>query len=270
MSASHLLVSPYQLKKRMSTETKVADTSAKSSRASAGKLVMFAAIAIALFVAMRFLPIRYWGASLSQWIDSLGYLGPVVFVVTYTIATIVFIPGSVLTLGAAAVFGFSWGLLWVTIGSNTGANLAFLMGRYFARDAISKQIDGNQRFEAIDRAVKSDGWKIVGLTRLSPAFPFSLSNYAFGLTNVRWIEYFLATLIGMLPGTMMLVYIGSLGKLTGESNKIGFAHYVLTIVGLLATIAVTALIARRVYQPLNKKASWSQIRIPDASLTQDS
>ena len=137
------------------------------------------------------------------------------------------------------MFGFGCGLLWVTIGANIGANLAFFVGRYFARDAISKQIEGNQRFEAIDRAVESEGWKIVGLTRLSPAFPFNLLNYAFGLTNIRWLEYFLATLIGMLPGTIMYVYIGSLGKLAAESDKTSTAQFVLTIVGSVSYTHLT-------------------------------
>jgi uncharacterized membrane protein YdjX (TVP38/TMEM64 family) len=123
-----------------------------------------------------------------------------------------------------------------------------------AQDAISKQIEGNGRFEAIDRAVESEGWKIVGLTRLSPAFPFNLLNYAFGLTKVRWIEYALASLVGMLPGTILFVYIGSLGKLAAESDKTSSAQLVLTIVGLLATIAVTTLITRRARQILNEKA----------------
>ena len=124
----------------------------KNSGPSAAKLAMFAAIAIALFVATRFLPIQEWWESLSEWIDSLGYLGPLVFIVIYVLASIAFIPGSVLTLGAAAVFGFGWGLLWVIIGANLAANVTFLIGRYFARDTISKQIEGNQRFEAIDRS----------------------------------------------------------------------------------------------------------------------
>jgi uncharacterized membrane protein YdjX (TVP38/TMEM64 family) len=238
----------------MGTNTKGTDTDESSGQTSTGKLIAFGIIAIALFVIVRFLPIQSWWASVSQWIDSLGYLGPVVFVPTYVIATVAFIPGSVLTLGAAAVFGFGWGLLWVTIGANLGANLAFLVGRYLARDAISKQIEGNGRFEAIDRAVESEGWKIVGLTRLSPAFPFNLLNYAFGLTKVRWIEYSLATLVGMLPGTILFVYIGSLGKLAAESDKTSSAQFVLTIVGLLATIAVTTLITRRARQILNEKA----------------
>lgn len=233
----------------------------KGTGPSAGKLAMFAAIVIALFVVTRYLPVDVWWKSLSQWIESLGYLGPLVFMVMYVIATVAFIPGSVLTLGAAAVFGFGWALLWVTIGANLGANLAFVVGRYFARDAISKQIAGNQRFEAIDRAVEGEGWKIVGLTRLSPAFPFNLLNYAFGLTNVRWIEYCVATLIGMLPGTIMYVYIGSLGKLAAESDKTSTAQMILTIVGLVATIAVTVLITRRARQVLNDKAGLE----PDSS-----
>lgn len=245
----------------MSQQTKATNTNASSSQASARKLVAFAVIAIALFVAVRFLPIQSLWASLSGWIDSLGYLGPVAFIVTYAIATIAFIPGSVLTLGAAAVFGLGWGLLWVTIGANVGANLAFLIGRYFARDAISKQIENNQRFAAIDRAVGREGWKVVGLTRLSPAFPFNLLNYAFGLTNVPWIEYSLATLVGMMPGTFMFVYIGSLGKLAADSDQTSTAQLVLTIVGLVATIAVTVLITRRARQVLNEKAGLQ----PDAN-----
>ena len=240
----------------MSNDNQEAESNSakKNSGPSAAKLAMFAAIAIALFVATRFLPIQEWWESLSEWIDSLGYLGPLVFIVIYVLASIAFIPGSVLTLGAAAVFGFGWGLLWVIIGANLAANVAFLIGRYFARDTISKQIEGNERFEAIDRAVESEGWKIVGLTRLSPAFPFSLLNYAFGLTKVRWIEYCLATLIGMLPGTIMYVYIGSLGKLAAESDKTSTAQIVLTVVGLLATIAVTVVITRKAKQVLNEKA----------------
>ncbi len=245
----------------MNTDLASADTSnsTKSKGPSVAKLAMFALIAVGLFVATRFLPIQEWWSSLSQWIESLGYLGPLVFILMYVIASIAFIPGSVLTLGAAAVFGFGWGLLWVIVGANLGANLAFLIGRYFARDAISKQIEGNQRFEAIDRAVKNEGWKIVGLTRLSPAFPFNLLNYAFGLTNVRWIEYGLATLIGMLPGTIMYVYIGSLGKLAAESDKTSTAQIVLTVVGLLATVAVTVLITRKAKQALNEKAGLETV-----------
>jgi uncharacterized membrane protein YdjX (TVP38/TMEM64 family) len=250
-----------QTKQRMNTdiEPSESDPNVKPGGPSTGKLILFAAIVIALFVATRFLPIQAWWTSLSEWIDSLGYLGPLVFVAMYVFASVAFIPGSVLTLGAAAVFGFGWGLLWVIVGSNIGANLAFLIGRYFARDAITKQIEGNQRFEAIDRAVESEGWKIVGLTRLSPAFPFNLLNYAFGLTNVRWIEYSVATLIGMLPGTIMYVYIGSLGKLAAESDKTSAAQIALTIVGLLATIAVTVLITRKARQALNDKAGLEQV-----------
>lgn len=247
----------------MSTEIEAIGNEAvtQSKKPPTGKLVLVVVFVISLFVAARFLPIQAWWTSLSQWIESLGYLGPIVFIATYAIATVAFIPGSVLTLGAAAVFGFGWGLLWVTIGANIGANFAFLVGRYFARDAISKQIEGNQRFEAIDRAVENEGWKIVGLTRLSPAFPFSLLNYAFGLTNVRWAEYSLATLIGMIPGTILFVYIGSLGKLAAESDRTSTAQFSLTIVGLLATIAVTVIITRKARQALNEKTGLE----PDSS-----
>jgi len=93
-------------------------------------------------------------------------------------ATVLFLPGSILTLGAGVVFGVVKGALIVSVSATLGATATFLVGRYVARDAIARKIDGNPRFKAIDQAVAREGWKIVGLTRLSPVFPFNLLNYA--------------------------------------------------------------------------------------------
>ena len=108
-----------------------------------------------------------------KWIENLGYSGGFVFILVYMIATVAFIPGSILTLGAGVVFGVVWGSLYVFIGATLGAIAAFLIGRYLARDWISQKIAGNQKFAAIDWAMSNDGFKIVLLTRLSPIFPFN-------------------------------------------------------------------------------------------------
>jgi len=136
-------------------------------------------------------------------------LGAALFCFVYIAACVFFIPGALLTLGAGAIFGVIKGSILVSIASTLGAGLAFLVGRYFARDWVSKKIEGNEKFAAIDGAVANEGWKIVGLTRLSPVFPFNLLNYAFGLTSVAFKDYFLASWIGMMPGTVMYVYVGS-------------------------------------------------------------
>ncbi len=144
------------------------------------------------------------------WIASLSAWGPTAFIVLYILATVLFIPGSILTLGAGLLFGVVLGSVYVSIASTVGATAAFLIGRYLARDWVAGKIEGNTTFQAIDDAVAEGGWRIVGLTRLSPIFPFNMLNYAFGLTYVSLRDYFFASWIGMMPGTVMYVYLGSL------------------------------------------------------------
>src|SRR5690606_28498352 len=113
--------------------------------------------------------------------------------------TVLLIPGSALTLGAGALFGVFWGTVYASTGATLGATCAFLIGRYLARDWVAARIARRPAFVAIDRAVAEEGWKIVGLTRLSPIFPFVLLNYAFGLTRVSLRDYVFASWLGMLP-----------------------------------------------------------------------
>jgi uncharacterized membrane protein YdjX (TVP38/TMEM64 family) len=167
----------------------------------------------------------------------------------YILATVAFLPGSLLTLGAGLLFGIIQGSLYVFVGATLGATLAFLVGRYLARGWISKKIAGNQKFSAIDRAVGREGFKIVLLTRLSPVFPFNLLNYGMGVTGVALKDYVLAS-VGMIPGTIMYVYIGSLaGSLATigvdtETNANPFAQWTIRIIGLIATIAVTLYVTK--------------------------
>jgi uncharacterized membrane protein YdjX (TVP38/TMEM64 family) len=182
------------------------------------------------------------------WISGLGSLGPLIFIGLYIVVCVLLLPGSIPTLGAGVVFGVVKGTVAVSIGSTLGATCAFLIGRYLARNWVSGKIAGNEKFRAIDEAVRSQGWKIVLLTRLSPVFPFNLLNYAFGLTRVRLMHYFVASWVGMIPGTIMFVYAGSLAgdlaKLgTGERTRTT-GEWILYGVGLLATIAVTVFVTR--------------------------
>lgn len=183
-----------------------------------------------------------------DWIAGQGILGAGVYLLLYVLATVLMLPGSILTLGAGVIYGVIWGSLLVSLASTLGATAAFFSGRYFARDWVSKKIEGNEKFKAIDAAVAKEGWKIVGLTRLSPIFPFNLLNYAYGLTKVSLRDYFFASWIGMIPGTIMYVYIGSLaGDIatlgTGGHTKTA-GEWVLYIVGLIATVIVTVYVTR--------------------------
>ena len=185
--------------------------------------------------------------SLLKWIQDFGSASAVIFIVTYVLLTVLLIPGSVLTLGAGVVFGAIWGSLYAFIGATLGATAAFLIGRYFARDWISKKIVGNAKFEAIDATVSKEGLKIVFLTRLSPAFPFVLLNYVFGVTDVSLQDYVLGC-AGMIPGTILYVYIGSLAgslaTIDPSAPSTQSAQWALQAIGLIATIAVTVYLTR--------------------------
>ena len=146
----------------------------------------------------------------------------------------------------------------VSISATLGATAAFLVGRYLARDAIARKIERNEKFAAIDRAVADEGWKIVLLTRLSPVFPFTLLNYAFGLTRVKLSHYVLASWIGMMPGTVMYVYLGSLVNVGAGHRQRTTGEWVLYGVGLLATIAVTVFVTPLARKALAKKISSSE------------
>lgn len=192
-----------------------------------------------------------------DWVASLGIWGPIAFIVLYNLATVLFIPGSLITLGAGFIFGVFWGTIYVSIGSILGATFAFLIGRYLARDWVTQKLEGNQKFKAIDEAVAQEGWKIVGLTRLSPIFPFNLLNYAFGLTKVSLKDYFFASWVGMFPGTVLYVYVGSLAgslaTLGTEERQRTPLEWGLYGVGLMATVIVTLYVTKIAQKALNQK-----------------
>lgn len=190
-------------------------------------------------------------------IARLGAWGPVLFALLYVAATVLFLPGSILTLGAGVVFGLARGAVIVSISATLGATAAFLVGRYVARDWVAGKIEGNPKFKAIDEAVAREGWKIVGLTRLSPVFPFNLLNYAFGLTRVSLSHYVLASWIGMMPGTVMYVYLGSVaGTLAGAGGgtRRTPAEWALYAIGLAATIGVTVYVTGLARRALARRA----------------
>ena len=219
---------------------------------SASRWIALVAIAAAVVAAFFFFDVRAILRETLAWIDGLGAWGPVLFILIYIAATVLFVPGSALTLGAGALFGVALGSALVSVGATLGATAAFLVGRYLARDWVAKKIEGNTAFAAIDHAVANEGWKIVGLTRLSPAFPFTLLNYAFGLTRVSLRDYVLASWIGMMPGTVMYVYVGSLAHAAGDRQRTP-GEWALLGVGLLATIAVTVFVTRLARAALAKR-----------------
>ncbi len=200
------------------------------------------------------------------WVQSLGVFGPIAYIVIYNLATILFIPGSLLTLKGGCLFGLFWGSVYVLTAAIIGAILAFIVGRYLSRDWVSQQMNKHPKFQAIDLAVAKEGWKIVLLTRLCPIFPFNLLNYAFGVTQVSLKDYILGS-FGIIPGTVMYVYMGSLA---GDLAMLNAANqptnpeaqiwqWVMQIIGLIATIAITIYMTKIAQKALGESMVTAEI-----------
>jgi uncharacterized membrane protein YdjX (TVP38/TMEM64 family) len=219
--------------------------------------IILAALIVALLVAARVLPARQWLVEFNGSIAHLGFWGIILFIAGYILATVLFFPASVLTVGAGFVFGVFLGTVIVSIASTIGAAFAFLIARYVARDQIERKLSSNQSFKKVDRAIGKQGVKLVFLLRLSPLIPFNLSNYFYGLTAVKFWPYVIASWIGMLPGTFLYVYLGAAGKAglsgaTGQSSDRSPWEYLLFGIGLIATVIVTVWITRIARRELSK------------------
>jgi uncharacterized membrane protein YdjX (TVP38/TMEM64 family) len=217
----------------------------------------FAAVLLAVVVLLSVPATRDWFnrhlLTFFDFVQGMQGWGPIVVGAAYIPACLLFLPGSPVTLFGGFAFGATLaGLARVTacvsVGSTLGASLAFLVGRYLARGWIESRVAAHPRFRAIDVAVGKEGFKIVLLTRLSPAFPFNLLNYGFGLTGVSFRDYVAASWLGMLPGTILFVYVGSttrqLADILAGKVEASAAQQVFFYVGLAATVLATVVITR--------------------------
>jgi len=168
----------------------------------------------------------------------------VLYGLAYVLAALLFVPGILLTLGAGFAFGLAWGTVLVSVASTVAAAAAFLIARYAARAKVETLARRNARFGAVDRAIEKNGWKVVALLRLSPLIPFSISNYLYGLTAVRFLPYVAASWAAMLPATFLYVYLGAAGASLGEGQERSSWEWVLLGAGLAATVAVTVILSR--------------------------
>lgn len=222
------------------------ESTSRSGGVSPARIVLALLVVVALVVGGRQLSGQL--PRLTAAVESLGVWGPIVFIAAYAVACVAFVPASLLTLGAGALFGVVKGTIIVFIGATLGATLAFLIARYVARDWVSERVQRDPRFSAIDRAIAAQGRRVVFLLRLSPVIPFNVLNYALGLTQVRAADYVVASL-GMIPGTLLYVYSGSVaGTVIGAAGASapvrGPGFYAVLGLGLAATAAVTILVTR--------------------------
>lgn len=225
------------------------------------KWIALALLLVALSVAAAFLPVKDWVNAFSDWVRTLGAAGVILFILVYALATVLFLPGWIFTVAAGLIYGVVGGTAAALAGAIIGSTLAFLCGRYLVRKHVEAATKGSKRFAAIDKAIGEQGWKIVGLLRLSPIVPFNLSNYFYGVTAVGFWPYVLASAVGMLPGTLLYAYLGGAGKagLGGEGGQSPL-KWVLLGVGLLATVLVTIIVTRTAKRALERSGAANAVK----------
>ncbi len=223
----------------------------------------------ALTTLIAILPVRHYIIIILAWIRGLGPLGPLAIIFLYLITCILFLPRSIVSLGAGFLFSAGAGLATVSIGSTLGACAAFLVGRTLARKWLFQKVSGSLIFNTLNQAIIRQGFRIILLTRLNFILPFSMLNYISSLTRIPLWKFALASFIGMLPGSIVYVYLGQaagslLKAVTGNFQQTP-AQQLLFWIGLAVTIIVSILVtlyARRALQQAIKEQKNSANRIP--------
>jgi len=173
------------------------------------RILLLVGLAAAIALAISYQD-RLDGAALEAWIQGHGTIAPLLFILVYALATVLFLPGTVLTLMGGVLFGPLWGAFYNLAGATLGATLAFLIARYLASDWITQRTGG--RVKQLIKGVEGEGWRFVAFVRLVPLFPFNLINYALGLTRIRLLHYVIATYVFMSPGAVAYTYLGYAGR----------------------------------------------------------
>ena len=213
-----------------------------------GKIVLGIAILIAFVFLVRTLPIADWLGQFQGWVQGKGPIGYVLYGLVYIACCVLLVPALALTLGSGAIFGFVAGTIVNVISATIGATVAFLLARSVLRRRVEAFAGGKPKFRALDRAITTEGTKIMWLVRVSGFPPFTWVNYAFGLTGIHFGPYLMTTLFGILPGTIAFTNAGAAGAaaLSGSGNR------AILIVTAIGAVLVSAFIARIATQAIRK------------------
>ena len=214
------------------------------------KLAAFGVLAVILVLGASLLPLRDWSQVLEGAIGRMKPVaGLVVFCAVAVSASLLLVPAWIFPLVAGAVFGLGWGLLAAVVSGTLSALAAFLLARYLLRARIEELARKSKSFKAVDHAVAKDPWKVVALVRMSPVMPSGVKSYFLGLTRVKLPDYAVASVAGMFPGMLLKVYVGSAGR--GALRDGGPLEWSLFAAGIVATIALTMIVGRKVRSRLN-------------------
>ena len=230
-----------------------ADSSTENRRTPWKKIIIGLGVLALMIVGYRLLPLQEWITAFQEWVQGFGIVGWFIFIVVYALTSFALVPGSFLTLAAGVIWGL-WGFPIVIIGATLGSAISFLAARYMFMKRVQEKVAEYPRFNAVNLAIGEEGWKVVGLLRLSPALPFSLQNWFLGITPVGFWPSQIATFFGIMPGTLLYVWIGSLGGQAAGGDDMSFAKWIIGGVGIAATLIVTVLVTKKANAKLKEFA----------------
>ena len=208
------------------------------------KWIAAAAAVVVLIAAWHFLPLQDWVKALERQVNGLGVLGGILYAAIFVVGSLLFVPGSILGLGAGYLFGFAGGMAVAWAAATVTAAIGFLIARYLARHPVERAARRNPRFAAIDAAIARSGWKMVCLLRLAAIVPFSLSNYLFGLSSVDFVTYMATSAVATLPGIFFYVYLGAAGRSLAENGPRSPWEWAVLAAGIAASVVMTVVITR--------------------------
>ncbi len=205
------------------------------------RIVLFAALAAAIVLAYAYRDLLNV-AALEAWVKNAGALGPLLYMAVYVVVTVLFLPGSVITLAGGALFGPVWGTLYSLTGATVGAAVAFLIARYLASDWVHRKAGGWTK--QLIEGVEQEGWRFIAFVRLVPLFPFNLLNYALGLTRIGLLAYVVGSYVFMFPGAVAYTYLGYAGREAVAGGE-GLIQKGLLALALLSVVAFLPRLVKR-------------------------
>jgi uncharacterized membrane protein YdjX (TVP38/TMEM64 family) len=210
------------------------------------------ALAIWTFSALE-IPLQHYPKLIQDYVNRFGFWGPLLYIFIYTIRPVVFFPATLLTAAAGLLFGPWTGIIYTIIGANLSANVAFIIGRYFGQDVLERYRSG--RFHALISGMENDGFITILLTRLL-YFPFDFTNYLAGTTRIKWSQYALATLIGILPGSMTFVLFGAAA---GAATGVNEGKFGVTLAASIILFISSIVLSRYLKKRNSKLAEFSTV-----------
>jgi uncharacterized membrane protein YdjX (TVP38/TMEM64 family) len=174
------------------------------------KLILIVCVVGVIFFILRAAGVDFSSVNeekFRKWVESLDAWGPVVYIAVYILRPLIFFPAGILSAAAGVIWGPSLGFLYLQIAANISSTVEFLIARYFARSSVEKFIKG--KMSGLDEKIEKHGFLTVLLIRIIPNVAWDIQNLSLGVTKVKFRDYFLATLIGIIPGSFAFVFFGA-------------------------------------------------------------